>query len=148
MGFDQHPNFEVIESLRTTLFSAIKEKQNDYFVSQGRYFQGIETPTAPVDGTELVPIAYGLHPEVGISWNQFAPELFNESSLYPFQVKVDVYDSPTVHGWIFTVTVTKAGLGPDSYQIDGNIWKYQHIEGSEAGQRSGIWDEWYIFQSE
>ena len=143
MAASDHPFYENLMTITANLISDIAAAQATYFATNGKYFQGIKTPTAPLDGVSEGTIDETAKPSDQLeSWVDFAPQTFKKNSKVPYQIRVDVYEAPSGHGWIMTAELWYDGLGPDAYGNDGSHWVFRHHEG--AATPGGIYDEWYI----
>ena len=143
MSIQSHPKYALLQTFVDALIVKVRNKQADYFVAKGMYFQGIRTPIANCSGDTNEQMAYGLHPDrTSDSWNTFDPTNYKANTKIPANIRIDIYQSAAGHGWILTIELWKAGLGPDVYEHDGDHWVFRHHEGPEP--QEGILDEWYI----
>lgn len=142
--FIDHPQFAKITTFTQTVVNTIKTYQDQFFVTHGRYFQGLWLlGEREVDGTtDLSVINTSAPSDFPFTWKDFAPTVFKNTLKIPVNVKIDVYESPNGWGWRFRADVYYAGLGPDAYGNYGDHWVYVHHEGPENSV--GISDEWYI----
>lgn len=139
-----HPRYALLRTAVESLVTAVHNRQAEFFLWKGYYFHGPRIPRVGIlDGTKSEPVPYGDRPEGRTdSWADFDPERFNATTKTPFHLAITPYEGPEGHGWVLTVELWKAGLGPDAYGTDGDHWVYRHHEGPE--KRQGVWDEWYI----
>jgi hypothetical protein len=145
--FNSHPRYAVVETLVQALITKVRIAEATYFTANHKYFQGIITPSTPQDGMTDATPNWAVKPTDQIeSWKDFDSTTFKTQFKIPFQIRIDVYESPAGWGWILTIDVWKAGLGPDQFGTDGIHWKYQHHEGPEV--LSGPWDTWFILPEE
>jgi len=114
-----------VDTWLTNRFSLLNSRQNAYFVSHGKYFQGLITHSAlPAQTTAATAVAApdGLtfhHADRSETWQDFLPEI-NET--LAGAIVIDVYDGPQGKGWIVTVYVRYNGttyrriksVGPDT----------------------------------
>ena len=140
----EHPFYSNLMTIIDDLIDDITLAQVIYFDTYGKYFQGIKTPATQQDGTTLGDtIDETAKPTDQLeSWVNFAPQTFKKNSKLPYQITVDVYSSPSGHGWIFTGELWYDGLGPDSYGNMGSHIVYRHHVGPEV--LGGIFNELYI----
>lgn len=145
--FSDHPNWGVIHGMVTSMINKVHVAQSSYFLKYEKYFQGITAPAEPVDGTESVSVNWFVKPtDQEASWYVFDITTFVPATDIPFQMRIDVYESPQ-DGWgyILTFEVWYAGIGPDEYGNNGTHWLYHHHEGdAEIEGIFPIFDEWYI----
>jgi hypothetical protein len=126
-----------------SFIQSVSDKQAEYFVNEGKYFQGIITPETPQDGLIDAGVNWAVKPsDQETSWKDFAPNVFRSNVQIPFQISINIYESPDGWGWILVIDVWIDGLGPDAYGNDGSHWKYSHHEGPAVF--TDIFDEWYI----
>lgn len=143
--FIDHPAYAKITTFTASVVDTIRTYQNQFFVINGRYFQGLWLlGDTQADGTtDETVINTSMPSDFQISWRDFAPTVFKNNLKIPVNIRIDVYESPSGWGWIFRAEVWKAGIDPDAYGNYGDHWVYQYNEGPEVDQ-SQIWDEWYI----
>lgn len=112
-------------------------KQDTYFSSNGRYFQGLWTHTATVEQDDVVimdevPDNLSSKPhDQTHSWHDAVGSAF-DSLPFPCRMKIDVYDGPQGHGWIATLQVLYKGdiyirskqVGPEIYHTQ-DWYKYE-----------------------
>lgn len=139
-----HPRYAALRALTDSLVKTVSNRQAEYLLWRGYYFHGPRIPSeGQLSGEGDSAIPYGKRPEGRPdSWADFDSGRFNASSKLPFHVALTPYAGPEGHGWVLTVDLFFAGIGPDAYGQDGDHWVYRHHEGPE--RRVGIWDEWYI----
>ena len=132
--FTEHPRYAHIDTKLKAFIQAISDKQAEYFVINGRYFQGIRTPVEPQDGIADADPNWALKPETGqdVSWKDFAPNIFRSNVGVPFQIEIIPISSPEGHSWILMVHVWINGMGPDQFGNDGDHWMYIYGEGPNA----------------
>jgi hypothetical protein len=141
--FINHPMYAKVNTFVESVVQSIIDAQNDFFVVNGRYFQGLWLlGDVQVDGTTDETVINASSPsDFGFSWKEFST-VFKNNLKIPVNIKIDVYESPRGWGWKSMVEVVYPGLDPDAYGNYGNRWVYQHHEGPDS--QSGIFDEWYI----
>lgn len=90
-------------------FPKVRTKQETYFGSHGKYWQGIAFSTVPDDGALVTP-DYGLKPtDQNASWSD-ASAASELPSTVEAQLRCDVYAGPGgVHGYFLTARVSKSG---------------------------------------
>lgn len=105
---------------------ALVARQDAYYATHGRYWQGKWTHNAAVDNSDessdAVPDALDDSPtDQRVSWrDRFGGAL--DAIPFPARLKIDVYESPRGHGWVATVQVLhrrtiyerSQGVGPDA----------------------------------
>ena len=103
-------------------------KQDDYFVSHGRYFQGLWTHTAEVEQDEVdvldeVPNNLDSKPtDQTHTWRDAVGNAF-DALPFPCRLRLDVYEGPQGHGWIAILEVLYQGevyvrskqVGPETH---------------------------------
>ena len=140
--FNAHPRYAVIDTLVKALITKVSIAEATYFAANQAYFQGIVTPSSPTDGLTDATANWAVTPHDQVaSWKDFDPSTFKTNFKIPFQIRIDVYESPIGWGWALTIEVWKSGLGPDEFGNDGNHWVYRHHEGPE---NYGLCDVWFI----
>jgi len=143
MAITDHQNYNSIMTLVNSLIIKIRNAQADYFVKRNQFFQGLRMPTMDCDGILSLDINYGLRPsDQTDSWNDFDKTNWKLGVKLPFNLSIDVYESPEGWGWIMAVEFWAEGFGPDKYGHDGNHWVYKHNEGPAGAE--GVFDDWYI----
>jgi len=142
--FIDHPQYAKITAFTESVIGTIKTYQDQFFVTNGRYFQGLWLlGDREVDGTTDEPVINTSAPsDFPFTWKDFAPTIFKNNLKVPVNISISVYEAPTGWGWTFYAEVFYAGLGPDAYGTYGDHWVYQHNEGPE--DYIGIFDEWFI----
>jgi len=143
-GFLNHPNFAKINTFTASVIGTIKTYQDQYFVTNGRYFQGLWLlGNQQVDGnTDVAVINTSAPSDQQVTWRDFAPTVFRNNLKIPVNVRIDVYQSPQGWGWVLVAECWIDGLGPDAFGNNGNHWVYNHSEGpSDIGL---VEDVWYI----
>lgn len=143
--FTQHPRYaNKIEPLLLSMIQSISDAQALYFIEHDAYFQGLIVPSEIQDGLSDSGVNWAVAPsDQTDTWKDFAPGIFKQSLKIPFQMRVDVYQSPAGWGWILRIDVYIAGFDPDKYGNDGDHWIYVHSEGP-ASPPFFRYDEWYI----
>lgn len=142
--FANHPRYALIDTLVKSLITKVQVAQATYFAANQAYFQGIITPSTIQSGdVDAIP-NWNVAPSDQItSWRDFDPTTFKTNFKVPFQLRIDVYESPRGWGWILTIEVWKDGLGPDETGRLGNHWVYRHHDGPSPFA-DAIFDKWYI----
>lgn len=116
------------DSRETTLKPAIVSRQNTYFSTHGRYFQGIAWGNiVPSDGSDAAPDltrkpGYQLE-----SWSDVFPGVF--SATEPSRMRIDQYVGPQGAGWVLCMEV---GAAVDQYERCENF-------GPETRRTSVVW---------
>ncbi len=143
--FVDHPQYAKISTLTESIISQIADAQDEFFIENSRYFQGLWLlGDTQVDGTTDETISENTSPDdFGVTWAEFMPTVFKKKVTLPVNVKIDVYTSPRGWGWILFAEVFYPDMGPDAYGTYGDHWVYRHHEGPDDIS-GGIFDEWYI----
>ena len=140
----EHPFYGKLMTITNSFVNAIAAKQDEYFIANGRYFQGIRIPEGELDGTTDVSVNVNAKPhDQEETWAQFDKTLFKNNLKVPYNISIDVYEAPSGWGWILTGELWYDGLGPDSYGNNGSHWVFKHHEGP-MNLGFEILDEWYI----
>ena len=143
MAIINHPSYARIVTLTQSFVDSVSAKQADFFIANGRYFQGINLVDGQPDGETDINMDATKKPTDQLeSWSDFDSKVFKNNIKIPFNVKVNIYESPAGWGWELIIEVWKADLGPDAYGNDGDHWIYRHHEG--PAPKGGIFDTWYI----
>lgn len=140
-----HPNWANINAYSASFVSTIKTYQDQFFIVNGKYFQGLALlgPDVKPDGTtDIQTINTAAPVDQLTSWKDFAPAVFKVTLKIPIQITLNVYHSPDGWGWVLRAECWYAGLDPDQYGTYGNHWVYMHNEGPE--EMNQIQDQWYI----
>lgn len=119
-----------IEDFRTTHGPKIVDRQEAYALNHnGRYWQGIITPTVPPDDGATVAADWTKKPtDQATHWLDVFTGANALPANLPAQIAVDVYDGPLGTGWTITLRGTKAG----------NLYEKAWSVGPETG-RSHDW---------
>jgi len=140
--FISHPQYAKITTFTQSVVGTIKTYQDQFFVANGRYFQGLWLlGPVQVDGTTDITVVNTSAPsDFPYTWKDFAPTVFKNTLKIPVNIRIDVYQSPDGWGWIFTAEVWKDGLGPDLFGAYGDHWMYIHDEGpNDGGMPQDVW---------
>ncbi|MCK5015644.1 MAG: hypothetical protein KAS32_01115 [Candidatus Peribacteraceae bacterium] len=142
--FIKHPMYAKISTFTASVVSQILNKQNEFFLVNGRYFQGLWLlGDTQVDGTTDETIIESNSPDdFNFTWRDFDSTVFKKNIKIPVNIKIDVYEAPDGWGWIFFAEVYIDGYDPDEFGTYGDHWIYRHHEGPE--KINGIFDKWYI----
>lgn len=133
MAATDHPFYDNLMTIITDLIVKITAAQASYFATHGKYFQGIKTPATPLDGVTEVTMDVDAKPTDQLEgWIDFDSQTFKRNTKVPYQIRVDVYESPLGWGWVFTGELWYAG----------EHLVYKHHNGPET--LSGIFDELYV----
>ena len=101
MPIEDHPFYSNLMAITTTLISDIATAQDTYFSANGKYFQGVKTPSSQLDGTTEGTMDVDLKPPDQLeSWVDFAPQTFKRNTKIPYQITVDTYESEDGHGYV------------------------------------------------
>ena len=137
MPISDHPKYPQLLTFTAAFVESVRIKQAEYYITHGRYFQGLKTPVVAPDGNTNEKVGHGLKPhDQPESWNDFDAARFNNSTRVPYSIELNTYSGPSGDGWILRGELRIAGFGPDAYGTDGDTWVYQHNEGPDA--RSGV----------
>jgi len=100
----------LVDNWKDTIGPKIVNRQNAYFATHGRYWQGIVTPgVRPDDGGSVVP-NYTFKPtDQATSWADHFSGANALPGSIPAQIAIDVYDGPLGKGYTITLFITKAG---------------------------------------
>ena len=138
-----HPRYAMLMTLVNALIVKIQLAQASYFSVNQKFFQGIRIPEISLDGTTDTTVNWAVAPhDQAAAWKDFDGTTFKTAFKIPFNIRIDVYRAPTGWGWVLTVELWHAGMGPDAYGTDGDHWVYKHHEG--PANQIGYFDEWYI----
>jgi len=142
--FTHHPNFAKINTFTASIVGTIKTYQDQFFVANGRYFQGLWLlGPQQVDGnTDVAVVNTSAPSDFPFTWKDFAPTVFKNTLKIPVNICVHVYQSPRGWGWLFIAEAWVEGLSPDAYGNDGSHWKYVHNEGPD--EMVGVFDDWFV----
>lgn len=111
-----------VDAKLATLWNAIQNKQDNYFLAHGRYWQGLRTHTViPADGNTVLPDIGAKTPTDQI--DPWPNAIIN--STFPMALQIDCYDGPLGQGYEATVFVTvlnnlyirSAQVGPETYRV-------------------------------
>lgn len=119
---------QAVDTRLGTLWAAIQTRQDSYFATHGRYWQGLRTASSiPADGAESLPDVGTAQPhyQSGAPW----PATIRNTTL-PMAIEVHQYVSPQGPGYQATVTVT----------INGRTWARTAQHGPETWRAHG-WRE-------
>jgi hypothetical protein len=96
-----------IDQRLATLWPVVVQKQQQFFASHQRYFQGlISTKTIPADGADIVPDNLTAHPHYQAeSWASMGGFPATEMS----QIECHQYDGQRGKGFVLLLTVSLAG---------------------------------------
>lgn len=134
MPITDHPSYDTIMLSITQLISDVSIAQTAYFSAHGKYFQGIKTPTAQLDGITEGTLDVDVKPlDQSESWIDFAPTIFQRNSKIPYQISIDVYETFEGWGWIMTFELWYLGTH----------YVYHHYEGITPAIFN-TFDEWII----
>ena len=115
---------DAVDAKLAGLWSAIQNKQDAYFLANGRYWQGLRTHTiVPTEGNETLPsVGTTVPADQPDPW----PVAIRNQTL-PMALQIDVYDSPQGKGYQATVLVKVLGqlyrrvaqVGPETDRASG-----------------------------
>jgi hypothetical protein len=135
-NFSDHPQYNRIDSTLDNMANVIKAKMPDFLAANGECFQGVQLLEANPDGTVDVDCDTRKCPsDKTKSWEDFDIGLFKALAKMPYNLRIDVYESP--RGWGFVIV---AGI-----LYDGDNWIKRIHDGPDP---SGILDMWYKELSE
>lgn len=140
--FIDHPQYAKISTFTASVVGTIKTYQDQFFVANGRYFQGLWLlGPVQVDGTTDVTVVNTSAPsDFPFTWKDFAPTVFKNTLKIPVNIRIDVYQSPQGWGWVFTAEAWIDGFGPDEFGNNGSHWVYTYTEGPEVpGPFNDVW---------
>lgn len=126
---------DAVDAKLATLWTAIQNRQDTFFATNGRYWEGRRTHSiTPADGTETLP-------DIGTSSNTGStawPVAIRNTAL-PMSIQVDAYDGPAGKGYVATIVAAIAGkTWQRSAQVGPETWRQQGwAEMSEAGSPIG-----------
>lgn len=111
---------DAVDAKLATLWTAIQNRQDTFFATNGRYWEGRRTHTVtPADGTETLP-------DIGTSSNTGStawPTAIRNTAM-PMAIQIDAYMGPLGAGYQATVWVTVNGttytrtaqVGPETHR--------------------------------
>lgn len=121
---------QAVDDKLVTLQAVITSRQDTFFATNGRYWQGLRTHTLnPSDGAETIPdIGAATPTDEGQAW----PAVIRATAI-PMTIEIHKYHGPGGHGYAVILTVTIAGgtwrrifqVGPEAHRA--RPW---HLTGS------------------
>ena len=115
-----------IENFRTAHGPKIVARQEAYAANHnGRYWQGIITPTVPPDDGASVAADYTKKPTDQLErWADVFKAADALPANIPCQISVDVYDGPLGKGWTVTLQGTKASkMYTRTWNVGPETWR-------------------------
>lgn len=142
-----HPRYAQIMTYVNSFITNVSTQQADYFITNGRYFQGIKLlgEVQPDGNTDINMDATSKPSDQLSSWNDFLPSVFKNNIKIPVQVTVSPYErnhEPKGFGWILRIELWHTGLGEDYRGRTGNHWIYNYHEGPVAPEYPI--EQWYV----
>lgn len=116
---------EAVNTKLAAIWAAIQSKQDAFFATNGRFWQGILTHNVhPADGNETVPTIGTTCPsdQLGQPW----PASIRNNP-HPMALQMDCYNGPAGVGYVATVYV----------RIGGNVWTRAAQVGPETWRQYG-----------
>jgi hypothetical protein len=127
-----------VDQFLTDRWAMIRNRQNAFQASHGRYWQGLithdacPTHTDAADGSSVgTRLNRGPTDQIA-TWLDVLPEWAGES--LPACIQVDVYDGPRGQGWVLSVQAAHGGnlyrrsqnVGPETYRT--TAWQRLEVE--------------------
>ena len=112
-----------IETFRDAFAAIIVPKQNAYFATHGRYWQGVIMPTTlPVEGADTDPDGSVKPTDQAESWADFFG--VDLPAKFPCRLRIDAYNGPEGQGYTVTALVSSNSntwcriwnVGPQSWR--------------------------------
>jgi len=92
-------------------FAHLQSRQETYFATHGKYFQGVATNTAPADPNEVAPDLTKKPTDQPHSWSDAGITL---PASVPVSLSIDTYNGPQGKGWLLRAS---AIIGSDHYVV-------------------------------
>jgi hypothetical protein len=131
VGDDKPLNLEAIDAEISPILVVIAQEQTAYYLSHGRYFQGLSTHSEPPsDGlASTAELANSKPTDQAESWLDWLKQKM--PTTLPYAMRIDVYDGPRGHGYTITFQVVIEGInytrqehvGPESDRIPETGWQ-------------------------
>jgi hypothetical protein len=119
---------DAIDSRLAALWAHIVSRQNAYYATHGRYFQGVLTPNTPADGQEIAPVLTRKPHDQAETWSAAG---YNLGATIPMSIALDTYETASGHGWVGRVRVT----------VNGRTWARARGAGPDAAHYTHGWRE-------